>query len=256
VSENYEFGSKDAADAFRDEYADYVCPIDDDKRLKTVAVVSDAPDWLHDRASVGAGAGRAEHGGPGQVELTKTEKNRLGPFTGSNNILKARSAKAIFLDHGVDDWTSYYDPDLTVDEHRELAERAREEGGGRRLDAEDDAADHLDRAEAAMGEECEHARDHCEHGDPDACEFLHDACGMSDDEVAAILDDQEGDPAKGDLPGPVYGALKRLWTQYNAGLSNAKQAAGGINEIRVQYGQDAMAFEELGDRTITRDTLS
>ena len=45
------------------------------------------------------------------------------------------------------DWLSHYDPTLTVDEHRELLDRAaREQRGGRRMDSEDSAAVRAGRA--------------------------------------------------------------------------------------------------------------
>lgn len=55
--------------------------------------------------------------------------------------------KAIFADEGVDDWTAWYDPELTVDEHREVAARAATGGAGKRLI--DDALDTKDCAEQA-----------------------------------------------------------------------------------------------------------
>ena len=257
-----------AANAFRDDYEEYICPGDDDKRRKTVALVSDAPEHVLDRAHVEAASGRSERDeGAGQAELTDAEKKRLGPFSGNNSYRKAAAAKAIFRDEGVDDWTSYYDETLTVDEHRDLAERAaRDGGGGRRLDAEDSADDRLGRAEKAMGEECDHARDHCEHGDPDACEFLTDACDYDPDEVASILDDEDASGEQ-EIEGEAAGALGRAWQGYKAGIArlaaelddameakrNAEQAAAAINAIRADHGQEPIELErleELSDRLV------
>lgn len=121
----------ETADAYRRDHDEWVCPIDDDERRKTVAFVSDTPDWLLDRAQVEAASSRDERTADGgQVELTDSEKDRLGPFTGSNNYRKAAAVKGVMLDAGVDDWTSYYDATLTVDEHRDLADRAARDGGG------------------------------------------------------------------------------------------------------------------------------
>ncbi|MDH5019043.1 hypothetical protein [Halobacterium rubrum] len=255
-----------AANAFRDDYEEYVCPVDDDKRRKTVALVSDPPEHVLDRAHVEAASGRSERAsGAGQIELTDAEKDRLGPFTGDNSYRKAAAAKAIFREEGVDDWTSYYDETLTVDEHRDLAERAaRDGGGGRRLDAEDSADDRLGRAEKAMGEECDHARDHCQHGDPDACEFLSEACGYDDEEVASILDDADASTEQ-EIEGEAAGALGRAWQGYKAAIArlaaelddaleakqNAEQAAAAINAIRADHGQEPIELErleELSDR--------
>ncbi|WP_353634614.1 hypothetical protein ABSL23_02345 [Halobacterium sp. NMX12-1] len=266
MSIEVEFGSMETADEYRREHEQYICPVDDDARRKTVAFVSDTPDWLLDRAQVEAASSRDERTADGgQVELTDSEKDRLGPFTGSNNYRKAAAVKGVMLDAGVDDWTSYYDATLTVDEHRDLADRAaREGGGGRRLDAEDSTDERLSRAESAMGEECDHARDHCEHGDPDACEFLTDACGYDDDEVAAILDEDDPDSEQ-DIEGEAAGALGRAWQGYKAAIArlsqeiddaleakrNAEQAAAAINAIRADHGQEPIELErleELSDR--------
>lgn len=266
MSIEVEFGSMETADEYRDEHEEYICPIDDDARQKTVAFVSDTPDWLLDRAQVEAASGRDERTSDGgQVELTDAEKNRVGPFEGANNYRKAAAVKGLMLNVGVDDWTSYYDPTLTVDEHRDLADRAaRDGGGGRRLDAEDSTDERLGRAEAAMGGECDHARDHCEHGDPDACEFLTDACGYDDDEVARILDEDDADTEQ-DIEGEAAGALGRAWQGYKAAISrlaqeiedameakrNAEQAAAAINAIRADHGQEPIELErleELSDR--------
>ncbi|MCD2202756.1 hypothetical protein [Halobacterium sp. KA-6] len=115
-----------------------------------------------------------------------------------------------------------------------------------------------------MGEECDHARDHCEHGDPDACEFLSDACGYDDEEVAAILDENDPDSEQ-DIEGEAAGALGRAWQGYKAAIArlaqeiddaleakrNAEQAAAAINAIRADHGQEPIELErleELSDR--------
>ncbi|WP_238705359.1 hypothetical protein [Natrinema pallidum] len=51
MTERIEFGSKAAADQFRDEYADHLCT-DDDRRLKTVAISSSAPDHVLEATAV------------------------------------------------------------------------------------------------------------------------------------------------------------------------------------------------------------
>lgn len=251
-----EFGSKETANQFRADHEEWLCPVDDDKRQKTVAVVSDAPEHVVERAEVTAASGRSERSGDGgQVELTDSERDRIDFSEGRASVPHARSVKGLARSEGVDDWLAYYDTQLTVDEHRDVMAQAGQEGGGRRLDEDDSADDRLGEAEAALGGQCDHARDHCEHGDPDACEFLQEACGFDEEAVEEILSDEEGDPDAGDLPGHVYGALQMLWNAYRAGLGEAKRAAAGINEIRQQYGQEPLEMEELGDRAITKDDL-
>jgi hypothetical protein len=57
------------------------------------------------------------------------------------------------------------------------------------------------------------------------------------------------------LTGEAYGALSKLWNQYRTGLADAKEAAAGINEVRRQFDQDALSFDELGGRAITAGDL-
>lgn len=249
-----EFGTKDEADVVREEYEDHLCP-DDDRRLKTVTFQKGTPERVLEDASIRAAATREEREGPGQLELTDGERDRIDFSKERASIPHARSVKALMRDEGVDDWTAQYDPTLTVDEHRDVAKQAAREGGGRRLDEEKTEEEHLANLEGAHGEQCNHAEGHCRHGDPDACEFLTEHCGLSDDQVGKILDDQEADPSKGELPGEVYGALEKLWDGFRADINQAKECAAGINEIRQQYGQDPLEFDELGGRSITKQEV-
>jgi hypothetical protein len=103
-------------------------------------------------------------------------------------------------------------------------ERAREEGGGRRLDANEgrQAARARDAARAQQSSECDHAADHCEHGDPEACEFLKNACGYDDDEVASILDEDTA----GDGPDEITGkAAQRVDGRVLVGVDEAHLVA-------------------------------
>jgi len=264
VSKRLEFGTKQAADQFREDHEEWLCPIDDDKRQKTVAIVSDAPDHVVERAEVEAASGRSERSGDGgQVPLTDSERDRIDFSEGRASVPHARSVKGLARSEGVDDWLAYYDAQLTVDEHRDVMEQAGQEGGGRRLDEDDSADDRLADAEAAMGGQCDHARDHCEHGDPDACEFLQEACGFEEDAVEEILSDEP--TGSEEITGEAAGALGRAWNGYKAGIArfaaflddieetkrNAEQAAAAINAIRADHGQEPLEFErleELSDR--------
>ena len=251
-----EFEHKKTADHFRKEHPNAICP-DDDARLKTVRFAGDAPQSVLREAERKAFQEAEEEGAKsGQVPLTDDEKDRLDFSRDGVNIPKAQSVKAIALDAGVDDWLSYFDPELEVDEHRSIYDDAGAKSGGRRLDNEETGVEKAGRAaRTAEAEECNHAEGHCKHGDPDACEFLKNECSFSEDQVERILDDTTGDPAGGDLPGPVYHGLDRQWTQFKAGLGETKRAAAAINEIREQYGQDPLAFDELGGETITKEDL-
>lgn len=249
-----EFGTKSEADEIREEFGEHLCS-DDDRRMKVVTFASDTPADLQQEIRTDAAASRSERqGSGGQVSLTEGEKERIDFSKGRSNVPHARSVKGIARNAGVDDWTSYYDPELTVDEHREVMDRASRDEQGARMDAErTDEQRAADLAAQAGGGDCEHARGHCEHGDPDACEFLADHCGFSEDQVATILDEHDGD---GDLPGPVYGAIGKQWTRYKTGIANAKEAAAAINEIHRHHDRGLVKFEQLGGRTITKEDIT
>jgi len=265
VSFEIEFGAKSDADAARDEHAEWICPVDDDRRLKTVAFVDDTHDRVRDQLEAGAQTGRAERAeGSGQADLTDEEKNRIGPFTGANNYLKAASVKALLRDNGVSDWEAWYDKNLSVDEHRpSVLPEAKQAGGGDRIENDGPDRDADARAEKAAASQCDHARDHCENGDPGACEFLTESCGLEEEEVSALLSDEpRADEPRADeeeISGKAAGALGRAWQGYKAGVSrldqelshageakqNAEQAAAAINAVRADHGQEPMEFERL-----------
>jgi len=244
-----EFGDRTAANAFRDDHEEHLCS-KDDRRKKTVTIASDAPERVLDEAAIKAGSSRDEHGSRGgQAPLEDHEKQRIDFSEGRASVPHARSVKGLMLDAGVSDWVAHYDPTLTVDEHRDVAERAATEGGGKRLDAETSTDERLSEVEQHLDGQCDHAADHCEHGDAEACEFLSEHCGLSEAEVDAILDDSD------EVPGYVYGLKNKLWQQYQIAISEAKEAAAAINEINRQFGRDRTAFEELGDRKLTPDDI-
>ncbi|ELY41173.1 hypothetical protein C495_16790, partial [Natronorubrum sulfidifaciens JCM 14089] len=58
MTERIEFGSKAAADTFRDEHTDHLSS-DDDRRLKTVAISSSAPNHAFETATVEASDSQA-----------------------------------------------------------------------------------------------------------------------------------------------------------------------------------------------------
>ena len=72
-----EYGSKDAADAAREQWDEHLCP-DDDKRLKTVRFSGDVPDDVLERAELEAAESlEGNESGPGQLGLTDREKDRI-----------------------------------------------------------------------------------------------------------------------------------------------------------------------------------
>jgi len=273
LTERIEYGTKAAADAARDRHSEHLCPIDDDRRLKTVAYASDTPQSVLDTERLEAADGRGERSdGPGQVPLSDGEKDRID-FSGDRaNVPHARAVKGIAQAEGVEDWVAFYDPSLTVDEHREVMERAGRESGKRGADetADQKAAE---AARRAQGDQCDHARGHCLSGDPEACEFLQETCQMSlDDVMNDVLarheperrpdpdqPDAPADPDPTELTGKQKGALKQSWGGYQAAVSEveaalkqlaqawtqAQQAARSINAIRGTVGQTPLHFDRL-----------
>jgi hypothetical protein len=278
VTERIEYGSKSAADNARERNEEYLCPVDDDRRLKTVAYASDTPDRVLEAERLEAEDGRAEReDGPGQVPLTDDERDRLDYTQPRANEMHAQSVKGIARAEGVEDWTSYYDGSLTVDEHRDVMEQAGRESG-QRTDATETADEKAGRAaRRAKSEQCDHARGHCLNGDPEACEYLTQSCQMSmDDVMNEVLVRHEPDPRPDpdqpeapteqrestELTGKQKGALSRSWNGYHGAMADvedaletlatnwvqAQQAARAINAIRGTVGQSPLHFDRLEEQ--------
>jgi len=276
MSIGIEFATKATADRFRDTFEEYICPIDDDARMRTVHFVSDTPDHLIEQARAESDEGVAlRDDAPGQVPLTDAERDRIDFSKEGVNVPYARSIKALAQKHGVSDWTAHFDSSLTVDEHRQVMRESGREGGGARCEPDERDAERQANAAATEQEEgCNHAHDHCEHGDPDACEYLQNACGYSEDEVSEIL--AEPEPATGDGPidddasplsppedldGARVGAYLRSVRGYlNAtdavaehidklreSLEHANDAARAVNGIRTDAGLEPIHFTKLED---------
>ncbi|ELY99465.1 hypothetical protein [Natrialba asiatica] len=258
MTERIEFGSKAAADQFRDEYADHLCA-DDDRRLKTVAISSDAPNYVLETATIEASDSQADRDGSGQLPLEDHEIESIDWSKGRANVPWARSVKAVMRDEGVDDWLAFLDPSLTVDEHRDVAKRATRDERGDRLDSESDVDEQLAETRAA-GDQCGNAATHCEDGDDAACEFLTDECGFDESEVQTLLSNFDDEVPSDEITGKWLGTIRRAWQGYHnatdtleaalaeAGdsVNHAIAAAKAINGIRRAHGQDEIeAFTEL-----------
>ncbi|WP_363466103.1 hypothetical protein [Halogeometricum borinquense] len=186
--ERVEFGSLDTANDVRDSIPDEHLADEDSRAEKTIKLTPDATRATRTRVTGEAADSRAhladQHG---QAPLTDAEKRRLD-FS-QTNVMHARSAKGILQGEGVDDWLAFYDPTLSVDEHRPLAKRARRDESGQRMDHEDRegaAAKKLaDAYHAAQSEAEKHAREACEEGHGEACDEL-EKLGWSEEEVAAL----------------------------------------------------------------------
>jgi len=266
LTERIEYGSKDAADAARERHRDHLCS-DDDRRLRTVAFASTLPEASLEAERLEAADSRddgSDHGA-GQVPLTDSERDGIDFSKDRANVAHARSVKGIAQKEGVEDWTAFYDPSLTVDEHRGVMADAARESGSR--SAEESVEEKAGRAaRAAQSSQCDHARGHCENGDPEACEFLTETCGYSEEEIGEFIDDtptgeneqQElvtvggGEYPEMEVTPETAGALRRGWQGYKAGVHdleaalsrsreaviNARQAWRAVNRIREANGQE------------------
>ena len=275
MSELVEFGSMEAADRAREQHAEHVCPIDDDKRRKTVAFVSDTPEPLLQRIEAEATEDRAEgNQRSNTAELTDRERDKIGDLDGfdrTTTTMSWASAKGVFEREGLGDQfrdaigylTDYEDPAEGAEQYVREYQEGGSGGGSRDVGEEDITARQRDANAAAREQEegCDHARDVCEHGDPQACEFLTDACGYDEDEVDEILgaEDDPADAPPDEIEGKAAGALSRSWGGYRGAIAelgdaldqveeawaNATDAAEAINGIRARHGQDAMHFDAL-----------
>jgi len=237
VTPRVEFGTKAAADEARDEFTDYLCP-DDDRRLKAVRLVSDAPESVVDAVETQALESREANSRSHIIELSQSERNRIseaGGFDGLATTFNWRSAKGSFAREGLSDQfrdaigalADYDDPIEGAEEwiadarEADATQGTQSASGGARDDGEEDvqqAQRAVEASRTAQSEQCDHARGHCKSGDPEACEFLTDVCGYGEDEAERLLsgsvtpqtpDDEGDDPPEqtklvtvggGDLP--------------------------------------------------------
>lgn len=178
-----EFNSRESANEARRLLPETA--IRGDRRRKTIEVDSSSVDSATMGKVVGMAADSrmAEAQAAGQIGLTDREKQRID--FGETDIFTARSAKGIFAREGVDDWTSFFDPSLTVDEHRSIATEAVFDDQGRRMDHEG-VGHEIERMGRAFhtveSEECGHAAEYAAE-DQDAAQFLIEDCGWTEGQV-------------------------------------------------------------------------
>lgn len=280
-----EFETKDEADRIREKYGEFVCPVDDDARLKTVAFVDDAPRGLRDGSPVNTT----------QVELSAWEASTTrtaahdseyhdlaSKISDQANLTEGEVSTIeltpIEVDHAVDSLVTLMmsttpsmvsimgDNDETL-RHINGALDAFDQAGAEGVPPPSERVlpgdDPNEGRESVHDRACRHAKGHCEHGDAGACEFLREECGLDEDEVADLLQEPSaGDDDSAEMGGPAKGALKRSWQGYKGAISSldtlledvreeweqAQQAAKAINGVRGGHGQDALHFEELEER--------
>jgi len=185
----FEFGAREEANRIRDEFEDFMTP-DQDRRTKTVSVAEDAPMPAVEQMVGRATETKAERetGLPG-VELTKSEKRNID-FS-DVNPLEARHAKAKALEAGVSDFTSYFDPTLTVEEHEQVFERASREGESVR-DTSRSIDERFSQAYTSYeGGIVEHAKEGVKHGSQQAAQELRQR-GWGESQIQSLKSQPAG----------------------------------------------------------------
>lgn len=182
MAETIEFGSLSAARAARNNpnFRPFLAD-EDDARTATVVVEEGTPEAaLDDLQGEAADSLAYKADRYGQAELSRAEKSRIDFSSGRANVMHARSVKAIARGKGVDDWTSFYDPTLSVDEHRSLMEQATKDDRGRRDLGRDPDSEEAHHARVARAHhqrkqaELPHAKRAGFQGDPDAQAFVRE----------------------------------------------------------------------------------
>ncbi|WP_254544102.1 hypothetical protein [Halomarina pelagica] len=180
-----EFSSRDAASTIRTnpKFRGFLADADD-ARTTTVLLKETTPAPAVSEIEGEAADSRAYRADQyGQVDLTAEERKRID-FT-RTNVPTARSAKAIAQGKGVDDWLAYFDPELTVDEHRDVFERAVREdrgdyGGRERLDEREVDRRLAHGHQERQASERTRAKDFAFGGDREAQAFLRDEGPLGD----------------------------------------------------------------------------
>lgn len=178
--EKVEFGDRTSAKQIRQnpKFKPFIAE-SDDARTSTVELKENVPERALDDITGEAADSKAHRAQQyGQAELSRQEKKKID-FS-ETNVMHARSAKAIARGKGVDDWLSYYDPTLEVDEHRGVFESANRDERGRRglgrdpnseeVVAEKRARAHQPRQQNELG----NAKQYAFQGDRDAQGFVQE----------------------------------------------------------------------------------
>ena len=170
-----------------------------DGRHKSVEFYADAVDerTAAEVRGIAADSLRHKRDQAGQVPITPAERKRLKKRGGGYNEFHARSAKAIMLHEGVDDWTAYYDSTLSVDEHRGIARTGDARSGGVRYSGVSEELENIEREARAQNridaEEERHMRKGAARGNQDAIDALVNIAGWDRSKAEALaLDAKDG----------------------------------------------------------------
>lgn len=192
------FGSRNAANEARQSIPEEARTGSYDGRHKTVEVRAEqlSEQQLNRLSGMAADSKAYEQEKVGQAPLSDRERREID-FT-ETTVPEARSAKAIFLDRGVDDWLSFFDPRLAVDEQRDLAEQAAQDDRGKRMDSEESAVEKEARARRRTAAELERfARQGAEAGEEEAVRTLVDELGWNERDARALAQSADDPQTRG-----------------------------------------------------------
>lgn len=279
MGEEFDFGSRDAANAVRDDHGEHLTDAYD-RRYSTVEVADDAPEHVVEdiRARV-FDSRESENKTPMAGELSESEREAIrdvGGFTQHASTLNWRKAKGVFQREGATDkWrdalgfmADYEDPQEGAEAWIQQARKADATKGtaGASGGARDDGMQGLnadqkaaDAARTAMSEHCDHAEKVCRHGDPEACEALQQECGLSEEDVGQIMgseadDDPGGQTTFEDLTGTQKGALSRAWNGYKAAVGTLDRHLSEVREAFEHAEKAALAIDAIEEQIDDQDT--
>jgi hypothetical protein len=195
--EPIEFARREAANEARDLVPDEAL-VENDRRKKTVKIRTDRVDerTLNRVSGEAADSKAFEEAKTGQVGLTERERKEID-FK-ETSVPEARSVKAIMASEGVDDWLSFFDPTLTVDENRGLAKRAAKDDRGKRMEDQESAVEKEARGRRREAEELERfARKGAEAGEREAIETLVKDLGWNREDARALAHTADDDEERG-----------------------------------------------------------
>lgn len=280
MSIGIEFGSRPGANAVRDRFEEHICPVDDDRRQKTVYFQSDTPESVIEQAEAEAAEDRTAANARSNVDpLTDAERDKIKSVDGfdqSTTTANWRSAKGVFSREGISaefrdaigNLADYDDPIEGAEEYVDRYQRGGEGGHGRDVGEEDQRRRRQEEraAQRVQKEGCNHAEGGCQNGDPEACEFLQEVCGFTEGEVAEIMPAtptdgglKRGTPDADELTGQQAGAVNRAMGGYSGAISSietalqtlreewdhAQQAAKAVNSVRESVGYEPQHFDRL-----------
>jgi hypothetical protein len=255
TTREFDFGSRDIAQSVRKDIPDAALTDTYDGRHTSIEVdTSQLTDRQVDRlAGEAADATAFEDEKAGQVPLTDRERSEID-FT-ETTVPEARSAKGIFAAQGVDDWLSFFDERLSVDEQRGIAQRAAREDGGRRTDFAEESD--RQRMAGAFRAESENLREYAiqgaRQGDEEAIGVLVDEIGMDEQRARGFVEDTESDQERVEMVKTVVARVEANGRFTNPPPQDAPRSPGKRGRSSGQYIGDEVTTPADPGAPIRRD---